>query len=102
MLSTAVTGTTTPAPVLLPSDRPPDPPRHLAIAAPVSTPVNVVSATSSSNMIIDSYSMSLSPQGTANGKTQDRSDQEATGARQQRFSYAAAVTGEMTTIPLQK
>ncbi|CAL1379425.1 unnamed protein product [Linum trigynum] len=101
MLSTAFSGTTAPALVPLPSDRPSDPLSHPVIAVSASTPANVVSTTLSSNMIIDSDPLSLSLQGIANGTTQDRSDQEATGARQQLFSYAAAVMGKMPTIPPQ-
>ncbi|CAL1389694.1 unnamed protein product [Linum trigynum] len=95
MLSTDSGGSPSPAPALFPSDRPPDTCTPLTIAESSSLMMNVATATSSSDMAIDSFSLlSVQKQGEWEPMTESQQEQPlAVATSQQRFTYAKAVTG---------
>ncbi|CAL1372536.1 unnamed protein product [Linum trigynum] len=101
MLSTAIDGNPAPAPPLLPSDRPPDPPISSAVAVSATLPANVASATISSDMLIDGASLSLSQQGITIKEAGVQAEPTGgAGVGQAPLSYANAVAGITAKAPI--
>ncbi|CAL1402240.1 unnamed protein product [Linum trigynum] len=99
MLSTATRDNTTPAPVLPPSDRPPDTAPNPTTADLTPEKEQVAVATNSSSMIIDSVPLFLSPQVPETMVMTEEAGHGGKKDRLQPFSYATAVARGMFSIP---